>query len=202
MSEILTITKPALLLLIGGTNHTVLDIGSFDGVDALEFCKLGCKVDAFEPLPENVAKIKPHPNLTVHNVAVGSINSEVPMHVTDNGCSGSLLAPKNHLKIWPRVAFIGQQQVRCITLDSWYSGQKIDLIWADVNGSESDFITGAFETLKNTRYLFIESSEKELYAGQITPKELQLMLPGWELIGVYNDYERFCDLLLKNESYI
>ncbi len=197
MSEILTVTKPELLLMIGKRNPVVLDIGAFDGADSYEFAQLGCEVIAFEPLEYNRGMMRTHKNITLIPYAVSDVEGESQFYASDNNCSGSLLPPKTHLQIWPKVSF-EKSKVKCITLDSWYKGfgKPIDLIWADVNGAEEQLIKGAAETLKNTKYLMIESSDKELYAGQVNIKTLVSMLPDFELVGIYNDYERFCDLLL------
>jgi FkbM family methyltransferase len=178
---------------------TVLNIGAFDCVDAVKFAELGCEVHAFEPM---AVKMHTHPNVKLYPVAVSNDNKFTQFYVSDNGCSGSLREPKNHLTIWPRVTFPKKQSVECIKLDTWYSTFKkpIDLIFADVNGSEAEMIEGATETLKNTKYLFLEVSDKELYNGQKSMDEIIAMLPGWKLVAVYNDYERFADILLKNNG--
>lgn len=179
---------------------TVVNIGAFDCVDAVKFAELGCDVQAFEPMD---VEMHTHPNVKLHRVAVSNADKFTQFFCSDNGCSGSLREPKNHLKIWPRVAFPKKQSVECVKLDTWYQTFKkpIDLIFADVNGAEAEMIEGATETLKNTKYLFLEVSDKELYKGQKSMEEIIAMLPGWKLVAVYNDYERFADILLKNESY-
>ena len=201
MSEITTISKQELLSLIDKPNPTILDIGAFDGADSYEFAELGCEVHAFEPLPYNLAMMRKHDNIMVYPYAIGAGDYDIDFHMADNHCSGSTRAPKTHLKIWPKVTFPQTRSVPCIKLDTWFKDNpgEIDLIWADVNGSEADLILGATETLKHTQFIFIEASDKELYEGQISVQELIDCLPDFELLGVYNDYERFCDLLFKRK---
>lgn len=201
MQEINLISKHELLALINKPNAVILDIGAFDGADSFEFASLGCEVHAFEPLPYNRSMMRKHDNITVYPYAIGAGDYDIDFHMADNHCSGSIKAPKTHLAIWPKVTFPQTRSVPCIKLDTWFADNpcEIDLIWADVNGGEAELISGATETLKHTHFIFIEASDKELYEGQISVQAVIDSLPGFELLGVYNDYERFCDLLFKRK---
>lgn len=196
------ITKAELFALTGKENPIILDCGAFNGKDAYEFCELGAYVVAFEPLKSNFDKIPAHENLTALPYALGDKCERVKMWTTDNGCSGSLNPPKTHLDYWPQILFKQNRDVDVITLDSWYKGGVVDLIWADVNGNEAAMIRGATETLKNTRYLFIEVSDVELYEGQVNILAITKLLPGWTLMGYYNITKKFCDCLFRNDGKV
>lgn len=179
---------------------TVFNVGAFDCADAIKFAELGCNVVAFEPMD---IPHKPHNNMVLVQAAVSNLDGKITFHPSENGCSGSIHSPKNHFKIWPHVKFGEPIEVDCIKLDSFgASFDSVDLLYVDVNGGEKEFIEGATETLKKTEWLFIEVSNKELYTGQSTMDEILAMLPDWQLVGVYNDYERFCDILLRNGKRI
>lgn len=179
---------------------TVLNIGAFDCADAVVFANNGCDVIAYEPM---LVDYKLHPKVILNQCAISNYDGYVTFYPSENECSGSIHKPKNHLKIWPHVKFGNPKKVKCHKLDTVIPFTlDIDLIFADVNGAESELIEGAAETLKRTKYLFLEVSNKELYTGQKTMDQILGMLPGWELIGVYNDYERFCDILLKNGNRV
>jgi hypothetical protein len=99
-------------------------------------------------------------------------------------------------------------KVKSKKLDTWYLQRSefriIDFIWADLNGSERDFILGGLTTLSATRFLYIEAAVKELYEGQPHVDELMSMiknnLPYYETIAMYNWGENFGNVLLKNNN--
>lgn len=106
--------------------------------------------------------------------------------------SGSLCKPTGHLKMSPWVTFPEnrQYQVRTQRLDSWLIARpwikEIDFIWTDVQGAEALLIQGAAEALKRTRYFYTEYYDTPMYEGQPNLKQLQAMLPGFELVAKYH----------------
>jgi hypothetical protein len=86
------------------------------------------------------------------------------------------------------VKFERQIEVPITRLDDWAARQgigRIDLIWADVQGAESDLIEGASRTLADTRYFYTEYSNSEWYEGQADLRRLTQMLPDFELVRRY-----------------
>ena len=117
-------------------------------------------------------------------------------------CSGSIRKPTNDLIVHPWCKFEKNIIIETKTLDTWRKEQgveKIDFIWMDVQGAEIDVIQGGRNALKNTRYLYTEYSNKELYEGQISLKHLLKELVEFDVIVRFPD-----DILLKNknESYL
>lgn len=184
-------------------NPVILDIGCYDGKDGLEMLDLipGALVHCFDPVSKDV--FKGHGRVGFYPLAVGSDDGLAWFHPSTHVQSGSLKRPKSHTQIWPEIDFKKPTLITCVKLDTFLSltGGVIDFIWCDLNGSEGDFIDGATETLKRTRYLYIEFSDKELYEGQINRKELEAKLPGWKVLGEYNVGENFGNLFLKNELF-
>jgi len=199
------ITKQELLKLTGERPY-IFDIGSFDGADAYEFAELGATVHCFEPV--NYDKLKSHPSMYLHPFAVGAEDKITVMHCSPHSQSNSIRKPKTHLEIWPDVEYTHRESVEMVRLDTWWQKNKIahrpriDLMWVDVNGNEGDFIEGAQECLKITRYLYIESSDKELFEGQISGAELLKLLPGWKVLGYYSKFGNFGNFLLENGNGI
>ena len=103
----------------------------------------------------------------------------------DHG-SGSLRTPTGHISGMPWIKFAETVDVVCYSLDFIFSKRyqlpKIDLLWADIQGSEADMIRGGQTALKHTRYLFMEVERQELYEGQALEDELIAMLPGWKQV--------------------
>jgi FkbM family methyltransferase len=188
--------KQELKNIIGEAN-VILDIGSYDGKDARELHELfGCQVHCFEP---NEEVFKWSEGLIYWPFAVSNSSKNVNLIESDHPQSSSLKLPHKHKAVWPKITFYPTKAVTCIRLDRWSENKRnIDLIWCDVNGSEGDLIAGATETLKHTRYLYIEVSDKELYAGQPKINEVIAMLPDFKVIGLYDFGENFGNILFKN----
>lgn len=120
--------------------------------------------------------------------------------------SGSIRRPTGHKITHPWFDFRELAGgVPCYTLDDllfnhlsmgreWMD--HVDVLWADLQGAERDMIAGGQETLKRTRYLFVEAEEQELYEGQAIRPDLLAMLPGWTVTHTFD-----FNLLLKNDRY-
>jgi len=192
------------LIELTGHSPLILDIGSYDGKDGYEVAKLGAHVHCFEPV--NFDNFMSHENMVLHPYAIGAEDKITVMNCSPHKQSNSLRKPKTHLELFPEVKYTHRESVEMMRIDTWYKGfstikytPKIDLIWADVNGSEGDLIKGAQKVLSITRFLFIETSDKELFEGQITTDELLKLLPGWKVLGIYNHLGNFGNILLQND---
>src|SRR6185369_8543320 len=139
----------------------------------------------FEPDPRAISKFKnriSNPNVTLFECAVGNENGIVNFNQSsgegeaqDWNQSGSIRKPKLHLEIWPWVKFESQIQVPIVRLDDWASDKNlgaVDLIWADVQGAESDLILGGKAVIRNTRFLYTEYGAIEWYQGQLSLDEI------------------------------
>lgn len=168
---------------------------------------------AIEPNPENLDKIDKDFAHRWINIIVGAAISnyvgkaklyQSSGNVNPNGeswsGSSSILPPKNHLTAHPWCKFEKTTEVKVITLDTlykFYNLSVVDILWIDTQGSESRIIEGGQTTLCNTRYLYSEYNDHELYEGQKRLDEWLPLLPGkWEVVEKYTD-----DVLLKNLSF-
>lgn len=129
----------------------------------------------------------------------------------DWDASGSIMQPTGHQGFPPWLGFQVNGIIPTARLDTWLEKHHdvacVDLIWADIQGAEARMIRGAQETLKRTRYLYLEvydltlmpehKAPAQLYDGQPTYQELCDLLPGWEVVGGYN-----CDAVLwRNRDF-
>lgn len=202
------IDKKIFASLLPGCS-TVLDIGSFNGKDAHELSYvLDSDVHCFEPDKDNFQKIKDLQNnrLILWPYALGAWHGKAPFVKSKNHpASHSMRAPLRHKDIFPAIKFSRtSNMVNCTTLDAWHKavlkGEPIDLIWLDVNGSESDVIKGGTQALKVTKYLYIEFEEVELFKGAMNREKTLLRLPEFELVSEHNFGGNYGNLLLKNKN--
>jgi hypothetical protein len=69
----------------------------------------------------------------------------------------------------------------------------VDFVWADTQGAEGDLIKGGINTLNKSRYFFTEYGFKELYDGQISLEEIDLLLQNFSASRIF-----FMDALFEN----
>lgn len=220
------LSKTQIAKLIKSDNPLILDVGCYDGRDgagiAVHFDR--CEVHCFEADPRSAYLFMrlygQNKKLHLHQYALTDVDGEVEFYQSDSktrrhfetqtswSASSSIRKPKTHLELFTDVYFENKIKVRGMKLDTWFfrdihlydPKKKIDFVWCDVNGGEGDFIRGGIHALNEyTKFLYIESSDKELYEGQITKDELLLLLPAFDLIGEYNYAGNFGNLLLKNK---
>lgn len=150
-------------------------------------------------------------DVILNNAAIGNIDGEVTFNLSGGEesrpghfkqefyGSSSIRKPKKTLEFWPDMTF-EESTVKCYKFDTYYQEVNpgiIDFIWADIQGAEGDLIDGGQLALSNTRYLYTEYSNEELYEGEVGLQEILDKLPGtWSVV---EDYET--DVLLKNEAF-
>jgi FkbM family methyltransferase len=201
--------------LLGCEPSLVLEIGSHHGEDAVRMRSTfpSASIHCFEPDPRALAQWKsrpPLPDVTLHEIAIGSHDGTADFHQSsgvpsgehvafDEGwdASGSIRAPRLHLTEHPWCTFPSTITVPMRSLDSWaaeHGVEQVDFIWADVQGAEIDLVEGGQRTLANTRLLYTEINDIEMYEGQITLEGLLARLPGWSVVKRYPN-----DVLLRND---
>lgn len=158
----------------------------------------------FEPDPRNIIvleesgyKVQPYAISDMHGrtrlYMSGGITPGFESRVHTD--SSSIRKPTDHLKAHPWCTFEQWCEVGVRRLDDVMRHEEgiIDLIWADVQGAQRQVIGGAAETLKRTRYLYIEVHPSPMYDGETTFEELCALLPDWEVVQRYP-----ADVLFQN----
>jgi 2-O-methyltransferase len=199
---------------------TLLEIGCNDGTQTLWMAEMfpQPKISCFEPDPRAIARFKSkiglRPNVTLYEMALSDRVGEITFHQSDGkpdgdlanempagwDQSGSIRPPKNHLVKAPWVTFEHTITVPTMTLDSWceqHGVGPIDFIWMDVQGAEIDVLSGAKRALSQTRFLYTEYSNRELYEGQANMKRLLEYLGDFAVLVRYHG-----DLLLRNKRLV
>lgn len=201
------ITKQEIKELIG-TGGIILEIGSYNGkdaqgiADACEPSELHC----FEanPASAEIMKLLCDDRLTIWNYAVCAHNGTTTLNLSNHPQSDTIKRPKKHLKLFHKVKYKDTVTVKATTLDSWYlnvlKDKVIDFAWIDVNGAEDALLMGGAQALANTRFIYIEYCEKELFERALNKERIKKALPGFEEIGDYNFMGNFGNILLKNKN--
>ena len=120
------------------------------------------KIDAFECSKRYIAKLNSrfdnNHRVKIINKAVTSFNGDTKFYETNLNGNGSLL-PLDELA---KKSYGSKQKeeftVKTTTLDTFYSDQKVDVLWIDVQGAEKSVLEGAKNTLKRVKAIFIEIS--------------------------------------------
>lgn len=206
------ITHEEIAALIKKPSPTILEIGCNDGTDTLAFLRVmpQAKIYCFEPDPRANRRFKKHlgsqfDTVRLFEIALSDRNGQIDFHSSAGGdslegwdLSGSIRPPKNHIVKYPWVKFEKTITVSTYRLDDWCADngvKQVDFIWMDVQGAEADVIAGAPKILQETRFLYTEYSNKELYAGQPSLKKLLAQLTSFDVVARYRE-----DVLLRNRK--
>lgn len=207
---------------------TILDVGTYDGKDSLEFSELFPNSDiySFEADKRSVKvfnKIAGNvDNINLIETALSDVDGEIDWYASDSetrrhydfedgwSASSSIKKPDNHLNIFTDVLFNEKSRVKSMRLDSWMDLEsskeidEIDIMWVDVNGGEREFIDGALKTLQGkVKYLYIEFNgvkDKKLYEDCLTAQGIKDRLECFEELGIYNFMGNFGNIFLKNTT--
>lgn len=190
--------------------RTFFELGAHIGSDTVRLAAFpGVTLHAFEPDIENLPPELP--NVIFNRAAIADHDGEVQFHPSEwrgDGqwtCSGSIHHPTGHLTAYPDVEFGPPIRVPAITLDTYvreHGIERIDFVWADIQGAEADMIRGGRRALAHTRYLYTEYSNAPLYAGQPSLAEILALLPDWRVLADWPSGEAYADVLLENENAI
>lgn len=199
---------------------TFVEIGCHFGTDTEDFRRFhpNARIVCFEPDPRNVKILKERgidKICELHPLALSDTNgqsifylssgnssgrvSEKILQQNDWSCSSSLKKPTGHIYMHPWITFNNKVNVETRKLDDVESlkNTKIDFMWVDVQGAEDLVFSGGKETLENTKYLYTEYSDNELYENQLNKKSiLNLVGKNWEVLYDYGG-----DILLKNTRF-
>lgn len=174
---------------------TIIEVGAHVGSDSVEMAVLWPKgkIYAFEPVPNIFERLKfktkNFKNIEISQAAISdkSVNGMVEMFISNNGCSSSLLKPKDHLLYYPNILFGRKICVHVLILSDWLNQKNInhiDLLWIDVQGMELNIFKSLREKIKSIDYIYTEVSSKEFYEGSGSYNDIKeyLGMFGFKLI--------------------
>ncbi len=182
---------------------TVVDVGANRGQFALlvRNCFLDANIFSFEPLKAPAAKylcvFKNDYKTKLFNVAIGSTNEVLNMHVSKSDDSSSLLPiTSKQNELFPGTAEDRIESVHVGLLENYLHADQIkspSMLKIDVQGYELEVLSGALSMLSSFDYIYVECSYIELYKGQSLARDVISMLyqNGFSVKGVYNTtYDR------------
>lgn len=176
----------------------IVDIGANRGQFALAARKQfpHARIISFEPLSEPAAifrrVFKSDSRTSLYQIAIGSAEKKLPMHVSCSDDSSSLLPISDLQKgLFPGTE---EQEIRSIDvkpLGAVLRAQDIltpALMKIDVQGFELEVLKGCLSLLSAFKYIYVECSFMELYTGQALAYEVINFLKKarFNLSGVYN----------------
>lgn len=184
--------------------NLVLDVGANTGQYATEIRKHGFagRVISMEPVRATFDRLARHaagdPMWTVKQAAAGSRPERATINLSGNTTSSSLLAMKSrHAAVAPESAYVGQEQIEVIRLDSLVD-QEIaakDRVWLklDVQGYEFAALEGATRLLPQVYGLECELSVVPLYEQTplIGEAIVRIEAMGFRLVSLYRSFWDF-----------
>ena len=203
---------------------TIFDVGTYDGKDSLEFLNVFPKsnIFSFEADDRSIKTFKSivkDDRINLVETALSDVDGEIEFYKSDSetrrhydfedswSASSSIKKPLRHLDVFPDVSFHKPVKVKSQRLDTWIENKNIDCIdimWVDVNGGESEFLSGACTTImKKVKFLYIEFcgvDDKKLYENSLTHMDIKNKLKNFEELGIYNFMGNFGNILLKNKE--
>jgi len=152
------------------TANSVLHVGAHACEEAAVYNELGCSVIWVESDPFWCSRIAAMGH-SVIQATIWSESIEMTFRQTNNGgMSSSLLPLGTHAKRYPGIVVSSSRKVHTCTVDDL--GLLPDFINMDIQGAEYEALQGAENTLRDTKWLYLEVSMEELCQGLTSEPEL------------------------------
>ena len=200
-------------------NIVIYDIGCNNGEDSLELLTVfpNSQIYAFEGDTRSINAFKSlvgsTDRITLIESLVSGEDAMVEFYHSQSdsrrkgkddfwSASSSIKKPTEKMVVFEDIYFSDPilTESKCLgTLKEQLSLPQPSIIWIDVNGAEKDVISGGLDIINETEIIVIEFEEVELYCGASNREEILGMLPNFDLVGVYDFYGTYGNLLLKKK---
>ena len=181
----------------------VLDVGANTGqyVNKLRKLNYSGEIISIEPLLEAHVKLEENSKSDSHWIvldpmAVGNEEGKIKINKSINLVSSSVLDMlPTHTLAAPESYYVSQEDVKITTVTNILHNLKIDsnsiLLKIDTQGYEYEVLRGALSVMDQIRFIEVELSVQELYAGQKLYIELLNMLDklNYKLISLEKSFE-------------
>lgn len=199
---------------------TILDVGSRDGIQAIELSKAfpNALILAIEGNPDTIDVLKTniasYPNISCVESIVSDHDGNTTFYKIDRektitphpdgnpGASSLYLAdPTYPHEKYAQIPI----EMKCLTLDTICNTHglgSIDLIWIDLQGAEIKALSGLRGRLMQVQYIWVEITHKPLYFGQPLFPEFDSFMQenGFELLTPVHPEAYFEDALYRRKN--
>ena len=168
-------------------NPIIVEAGAHVGFDSAQMARYWKKgqLFCFEPIPhiynQLLENTRYYKNIKTYKLALGEKNGKSDIYVSQGAqnASSSLLAPQDHLEIYPDIKFDEKIEIETVNLDDWAKQagvSKIDFMWLDLQGFEFPVLNSAPNILKTVTAIYTEVHTQETYTGVTQYVELRQFL--------------------------
>jgi len=167
-------------------SKSVLHIGGNTGQERHLYDYLNLNVAFIEPIPhvfqvlaENLKGYRKQRAYSAffHNDEGLEFNLKI---ASNYGSSSSIYDLADHKELWPDVSYVSSCNVVSTTVDNFLDSKVWpffpDTLILDVQGSELEVLKGAKRTLKYVKWVQVEASNFEAYAGGCLDKDIEVFL--------------------------
>ena len=193
----------------------ILHLGAHLGQEAEKYDELEKRVLWVEALPEIYKRLderlRGFKNQNALLALLGNTDhTDITFYISNNfeGASSSIFEfgeyANGDKSLWPQqnLHMTGEIHLQCITLDTLFSANQIDVqdydFWViDLQGSEKLALEGAAESLKCSRSLLVEVSTVEVYKSGVLWPELKDFLEKNGFSPLWEPFDQHCDVLFS-----
>jgi FkbM family methyltransferase len=200
--------------------QVIFEVGAADGRDCELYRQMfpGSVVHAFEPLPDNFAKLakraEADPSIVAYQMALSDQVGSARFHVSEWADASSLLPPKDTGSTFDTYqASKSSIEVKTMTLDAIADQRRIaaiDILKMDAQGAELAILQGGAKLLAagKIRMVYTEAQFRPLYHGAGTFDRISVYLSqyGFTLHNLFNINHNqrgeacWCDALFVREG--
>lgn len=181
------------LKLHGISVNGVFHIGAHECEELGFYNQLGISADKvvwIDAMQNKVdqAKARGIPNV-FQAVVTDKDDQSVTFHVTNNVQSSSVLEFGTHAKNHPHVHFVGNLELKTVTIDTFFERTLLDMskydYWNfDIQGAEMMALKGASKALQFPKAIYLEVNTEEVYKGCAKMDEIDTFLKKYGFVRV------------------
>ena len=172
----------------------IVNLGSRDGNEDVTFAQNfpKARIISFEPNPATYQTVldttRNHPSITPCNLAATDREGTIDFYQNTTGNHGaSSIFPKSGLYDYIESYNQTKIQVQSIRLDGFLPTigvTKVDLLWADIQGSELAAFRGMGDLFNGVRCLNTEIEYKPMYSGQPLYEDIKAFMDSKGLVEI------------------
>ncbi len=177
----------------------VLHIGAHEAEESGEYLASGFAdrnpIIWVEAQPNLAEKLKSTLDMKVHRVycavAWDITGVKKVFNLTPKSASSSLFDLEMHREFYPEIDVVKKIEVTTIRLDSILTDDDVfDFVVLDIQGAESQAITGLGQRINSVNWIYTEVSKKELYKGATVFRDMENQMKFLGFSRVFTAWDR------------